>query len=153
MKELTVELPEDVYTRAKRRAAQHGNTLSGEIVELVKRFGEAGNGDVDHSPRASPLERDKDSQERFRDLARQWKEATAFTSSTTEMVMHPAYQQIIGMGSAALPLIFAALRRQPDHWFWALRAITGEDPVTPDDRGKVQRMTDAWLEWAQRQGY
>ena len=37
------------------------------------------------------------------------------------------------------------LRREPDHWFWALIAITGEDPVAPKDRGKLQEMTDAWL--------
>ena len=34
----------------------------------------------------------------------EWKEATAFTSSATAMAMHPAYQRIIGMGDAALPL-------------------------------------------------
>jgi hypothetical protein len=43
---------------------------------------------------------------RFRELARQWKEATLLLSSITEMATHPAYQQIIGMGRAALPWIF-----------------------------------------------
>src|ERR1700687_4065288 len=70
-------------------------------------------------------------EDHFRELARQWKEATEFTSSTTQMVMHPAYQQIIGMGREALPFLLAELRRKPDHWFWALKAITGEDPVPP----------------------
>jgi hypothetical protein len=41
-----------------------------------------------------------------------------------DMVTHPAYQQIIGLGKEALPLLFGELRRAPDHWFWALRAIT-----------------------------
>ena len=89
---------------------------------------------------------------RFRELHRQWKEATAFTSSTTEIAMEPAYQQIIGMGREALPLIFAELRRKPDHWFWALKAITGEDPVAPDDRGKIKRMAETWLNWADQHG-
>jgi len=92
-------------------------------------------------------------EQRFRELARQWKDGTRYTSSTTDMVMHPAYQQIIGMGRDALPLLFAALRHKPDHWFWALKAITGEDPVVPADRGKVRRMAQAWLDWAERQGY
>lgn len=90
---------------------------------------------------------------RFRELVRQWKEATAYLSSITDMSMHPAYQQIIGMGEAAVPLLFEELRREPDHWFWALKSITGEDPVAPDDRGKLDRMTHAWLEWAQAHGY
>ena len=92
-------------------------------------------------------------EQRFRELSRQWKEETQYTSSTTDMVMHPAYQQIIGMGRDVLPLLFAALRHKPDHWFWALKAITGEDPVAPGDRGKVRLMAQAWLDWAERQGY
>ncbi len=89
---------------------------------------------------------------RFRDLVRQWKDATEFTSSTTQMVMHPAYQQIIGMGKEVLPLLLAELRRKPDHWFWALKAITREDPVAAADRGKVRRMAEAWLDWAEHHG-
>jgi hypothetical protein len=90
---------------------------------------------------------------RFRALVRQWKDATAYLSSITDMSMHPAYQQIIGMGEPALPLLFEELRRDPDHWFWALKSITGEDPVAPGDHGKLDRMTHAWLEWAQAHGY
>ncbi len=89
----------------------------------------------------------------FADLAQEWRNATAFTSSATAMAMHPAYQQIIGMGDAALPLIFQELRREPDHWFWALKAITGEDPVAESDRGKIDKMTTAWVNWADQQGY
>lgn len=93
-----------------------------------------------------------DVERRFEELTRQWKEVTQVTSSITEMSTHPAYQQIIGMGKDAVPLILAELRREPDHWFWALRAITGEDPVPAADRGKLQAMTRAWLEWADRRG-
>lgn len=92
-------------------------------------------------------------QRRFQDLRRQWKEETLFSSSITEIATHPAYQQIIGMGRDALPLIFQELRREPDHWFWALKAITGEDPVPAADRGKLPRMAAAWLTWAGDHGY
>jgi hypothetical protein len=91
-------------------------------------------------------------QGRFRELVAQWKQATAFSSSFTEIATHPAYQQIIGMGKEALPLILDELRREPDQWFWALKAITGEDPVIPSDRGNLERMSAAWLNWAQRRG-
>jgi hypothetical protein len=92
-------------------------------------------------------------EDRFRGLVRQWKEATQFTSSSTEMVMHPAYQQIIRMGPSALPLLVTELRRQPDHWFTALKSISGQDPVPPEDRGKVHRMREAWLAWAEKPGF
>ena len=46
-----------------------------------------------------------------------------------------------------------AQRREPDHWFWGLKAITGEDPVALADRGKVGRMAQAWLDWAKKRGY
>jgi hypothetical protein len=89
----------------------------------------------------------------FDDWARQWKSETRYVSSTSDMVLHPAYQRIIGLGPAAVPLILDELRREPNHWFWALKAITGEDPVPPADRGRLDRMTAAWLAWGQRAGF
>lgn len=93
------------------------------------------------------------SRRRFHQLAGEWKQATLLISSGTEMLLHPAYQQIIGMGREAVPLLVAELRRDPDHWFWALKSITGEDPVAEGDRGNLARMTEAWLRWAEQRGY
>ncbi|HXG08560.1 MAG TPA: hypothetical protein VNK04_02115 [Gemmataceae bacterium] len=90
---------------------------------------------------------------RFRDLVCQWKEATALTSSITEMATHPAYQQIIGMGREAIPWILQELQQYRNHRFWALKAITGEDPVPAMDRGNLRQMTPAWLTWARDHGY
>jgi hypothetical protein len=39
------------------------------------------------------------------------------------------YQEIIGMGERAVPLLLAELKREPDDWFWALHAITGASPL------------------------
>ena len=47
------------------------------------------------------------------------------------------------MGEPVVPLILDELRREPDHWFWALEAITEENPVRPEDVGIVRRMADA----------
>ncbi len=93
------------------------------------------------------------SEEKFRALAARWKAETSFTSSTTEMAMHPAYQQIIGMGPVVVPLLLRELEQNPDHWFWALRAITGADPVPEASRGRIKEMAEAWLRWGQEQGY
>ena len=87
--------------------------------------------------------------ERFQKLAATWKSAVRFLSDTDEMCSHRAYQEIIGMGAAALPLIFSELEREPDNWFWALKAITGEDPVPEEHRGNVELMAKDWLLWAQ----
>jgi len=86
--------------------------------------------------------------ERFRELTKAWRNEVRFLSDTNEICSHPAYQEIIGMGALALPLIFAEMEREPDHWFWALKAITGQDPVPEEQRGNLELMTKAWLNWA-----
>jgi hypothetical protein len=92
-------------------------------------------------------------QHAFSALAEEWRRETAPLSSVTEIVLHPAYQRIIGMGPAVLPCILADLVRQPDHWFWALWAITGENPVAEDDSGNLLRMRAAWLRLGQQRGW
>ena len=92
-------------------------------------------------------------EETFHRLATEWRRDTAVLSSVTDMAMHWAYQQIIGMGQAVLPLVFRDLATRRDHWFWALKAITRTDPVPPDDRGDIHRMTAAWIRWARERGY
>ncbi|HEY1397016.1 hypothetical protein [Roseateles sp.] len=83
----------------------------------------------------------------FAQLKDEWREAVAYSSSPTEMAMHPAYQRIIGMGREALPFIFAELKASPFWWFWALRAITGHDPVDASMKGRLELMSKAWLQW------
>src|SRR5579872_6954099 len=90
---------------------------------------------------------------RFEEITAQWRAETRFLSSTTAIAMHPAYQQIIGMGPAALPLILQELEQKSDHWYWALRCITGVDPVPPEYKGQRGKMREAWLQWAREQGY
>jgi len=85
----------------------------------------------------------------FEELASQWREETKTISAIEEMAIHPAYQRIIGMGPAVIPNIMRALEKRPDNWFWALRAITGADPVQPEQRGRMSEMAKAWIAWAQ----
>ena len=89
---------------------------------------------------------------KFAALVKQWQEETAPLSSMTEIVLNPAYQRIIGMGPDALPLILREFAARPAHWFWALSAISGENPVPPDDAGKLGKMTEAWLQWGRERG-
>ncbi|HEY1192452.1 MAG TPA: hypothetical protein VGE74_32815 [Gemmata sp.] len=89
----------------------------------------------------------------FRALADEWRAATRFLSSTTDIAMHPAYQRIIGLGPQVLPLILGELAKQPEPWFWALAALTGEDPVPAADKGRGRAMADAWLKWGRENGW
>ena len=52
---------------------------------------------------------------RFHTLAEQWKKETAHQSNVAKRAMHPAYQQIIGMGPEVVPLLLRELEREPDH--------------------------------------
>ncbi len=90
--------------------------------------------------------------ERFGWLARRWRDETQWLSSTTDTAMHPAYQAIIGMGVEALPMILQELRTNSGHWYWALKAISNEDPVPPSDRGAIRKMRGAWLRWGEQKG-
>jgi hypothetical protein len=89
----------------------------------------------------------------FDRLAGQWHRDTDMLSDSARASMHPAYQRIIGLGPQVVPLILRELRHRGGHWFWALRAITGEDPVAPEMAGRIRLMKEAWLVWAQEKGY
>lgn len=90
--------------------------------------------------------------ERFEQLKNDWKVQSRYLSNTAQMAMLWPYQQIIGMGSLAVPLILAELRRETDHWFWALEAITGENPVPAEARGNVSDAAESWLQWGRQKG-
>jgi hypothetical protein len=92
-------------------------------------------------------------EEKFLQLSQQWRQETGMLSVVSKIVIHPTYQQIIGMGQPVIPLIFRELEREPDHWFWALQSITGENPVSVDRRGDIVSMASAWLEWGKAHGY
>jgi hypothetical protein len=89
----------------------------------------------------------------FRHHSETWLRETAHISSATELVLHPSYQRIIGLGPAVLPLLLRDLVQQPKDWFWALNAITGENPIPLEDAGNIRRMTDAWIQWGREHGY
>ncbi len=90
--------------------------------------------------------------ERFQRLAAEWKEQSRYLSNSAQMAMLKPYQRIIGMGWPAVPLILEEMRRQPGQWFWALEAITEENPVPVEALGNVRAMTQAWIEWGLKQG-
>lgn len=97
---------------------------------------------------------DDRSADSFRSLAKEWRrERDTKSSSIRAMISHPTYLRIVGMGERAIPFLLEELRSEPDHWFVALHAITGENPVPDESRGRLDEMSMAWVEWGEDKGY
>jgi len=90
--------------------------------------------------------------ERFQKLKDNWKARTRHLSNVDQISLVFSYQSIIGMGPEVVPLILAELESEPDHWFWALEAITGENPVSDDIAGDMEASAKAWLQWGRQNG-
>ncbi len=105
--------------------------------------------EVSREPRPAPSSQ---IEEPFRDLAHTWRSETEQSSDAEAVLLHPAYQRIIGMGEPVLPLIFRELQHRPDLWYWALKMITGDDPVPPDAE-TMREVREAWLDYGRRRGY
>jgi len=138
---ISITLPDDIAEELSRRA-DRDELVSRAVAVALHRNG---------PPQSSSARLDLDDE--LSALARAWRDARGATSSSLKAAMHPAYQRIIGKGSAAVPFLLRQLRERPDHWFWALMAITGEDPVAPEQRGNLPQMADAWLAWGEAEGY
>lgn len=95
----------------------------------------------------------KDVEKQFNLLAEKWYLETLNSSGYLDKVLHPAYQRIIGLGKSVIPFILNELKDQPVEWFWALRALTGEDPTTATMQGKKDEIAKAWLNWGKKNGY
>jgi hypothetical protein len=91
--------------------------------------------------------------QRFRKLVAEWESKVAVLSSTTARVQHPSYQAIVALGPGVVPLLLRELEQRPNHWFAALKSLTGADPVPPSDRGRIGPMTEAWIRWGKEHGH
>lgn len=90
---------------------------------------------------------------RFEELAAVWRRERPRGVDLDGMVDTPAYREVVAMGNLAVRPILLSLLERADHWFPALRGITGEDPVEPDDQGYLGRMSRAWVRWGYARGY
>ena len=135
MAQISLEIPDELLQQLTQGGRTPAEILQEQLLNLAEDFG------------TSSLS------QQFEQLAAQWRQETGHLYLMNDIVLNRAYQQIIGMGKPAIVLILQDLKKQPDHWFWALRSITGENPIQPDDRGRLSQMTEAWLEWGRQHGY
>ncbi len=87
-------------------------------------------------------------------LLTNWRDETAYLSSSTAITQHPAYLELIALGTIVLPFLFRDLEQTGDgHLSKALTAITGARPIPPEERGQVRKIAETWLRWARENGY
>ena len=84
-----------------------------------------------------------------------WKADTRHWSSVTRMIAHPSYLRIVGLArysnyNDVERTLLRELETEPDHWFAALTALTGEDPTQPEY--DFDESVNAWLEWGREKG-
>lgn len=101
----------------------------------------------------APATKEETLAERFDRLSFIWHKETAFLSSMTEASSHRAYQEIIHLGPDVIPLLLRDMQARHSHWFAALHALTGAEPIPPAAAGNIPKMVDAWLSWAKEHGY
>ncbi len=92
-------------------------------------------------------------EQRFRRLESDWTAATGHLSSSTKIIKHPAFQEIIGLGAAVIPFMLRDLRERPRLWVWALPEIAGANPAAAAEGGNIAKLSQAWLEWGREHGY
>src|SRR5262249_7135597 len=99
-------------------------------------------------PKATtPQNKPETVEERFRRLATIWRDETAHFSSTKVSDNHPAYKEIISMGWDVVPFLLHEVEATHEHWFTALEAITGINPMPPEARGHIAKIAEAWVKW------
>jgi hypothetical protein len=86
----------------------------------------------------------------FSSYAQEWRTKAEHLSSIKKMVAISSYQQIIGLGKPAIPLILRELDERPNFWFTALREITGQWHIGEGQDFKGAR--EAWLAWGRGLG-
>lgn len=89
----------------------------------------------------------------FLHLKDKWKSETLYFSSSSHIFNNSAYLEIIGLGKKSIPWIIRELKKTNDHWFYALKKITGKNPVNPEHYGIINKMKEDWIEWAKNNNY
>ena len=80
-------------------------------------------------------------EQRFERLADTWEKETAYVSSPTDKVAHPAFRETLSMGAEVIPFVLRRMQKGQGHWFLAMSRITGQKPFPPSAAGPRRRDT------------
>ena len=77
---------------------------------------------------------------------------TQYHSSISEITRHEKFAALVDMDRPALELILEEMAGGNVRvlWFPLLKRISKHDPVPVKDRGNVQRMARAWIDWGKK---
>jgi len=162
MREITrKDYPRQLWGRPSRNKELYGVTYSRQYTQTGKDIEPYSSCKIEHRrPQIEPTVIThltpsviEAIEEKFIRLRDKWKTERGPESSPSRLALHPAYQAIIGMGPDVVPFLLRELEQRVDFWFWALHAITEEDPSTPESRGNGKEMAKAWLNWGRNKGY
>ncbi len=96
-------------------------------------------------------------EQRFRVQAEKWERETQHLSSPTQKTIHPSYQAILGMGAKhkneTIRLLLLDLQENRRPWFWALSYLAEDNPISPSDAGRIDKMIAAWIKWGRAKGF
>ncbi len=99
-------------------------------------------------------QREEAAAQEFRQLIRQWREESGGYSSPRKIISSQAYQQVIAMGEAAVPLILKEIQAGRGMFLeYALGKITGADATDESMQGQVELINEAWLKWGRDNKY
>ncbi len=88
--------------------------------------------------------------EKFEAYTSIWITETMFSSSVHEIINNSAYRSIVKLGKDVIPFIIEELKKEENHWFYALEALTGQNPIKQEHRGIIRLMKSDWIEWAEK---
>lgn len=147
------EIADRLVTRWEYRTRTAAGIYRDELVEWIAdaltAHGEAIRAEMQASS-VTALHRVQVELEAFDALAEEWHADTDHLSVTWQKALHESYQQIIGMGPAAVPHILRHLRTRGGKWLWALRAIARAD--VSEGASDKEAVVRAWEAWARRRG-
>ena len=128
------------------------------VREAVGRWSRVLNGTITYDPAsirtaASQSNEERLFRERFARLMKTWRNETGLYSVDTKKITHPAYLMIIGMGRQAIPMILADLQQRGGHWYQALEAILGYNPIQMSSPVGLSELKERWLAWGRQEGY
>lgn len=90
----------------------------------------------------------------FSELTEEWESDTQLLSNIIEKSMHPSYQRIIALGKPVVHLLLKDFQEERFRdWFWALKAITGANPIPDDMAGNITAMAEEWVKWGKANNY
>jgi hypothetical protein len=87
----------------------------------------------------------KTSRQKFEHLAISWQEYNSGQSVIDYSDF--AFEQIVGMGVAVVPLLLERVASGESEWIYALKCISGVQAETTEMQGDEDQVVQAWIQW------